>query len=139
MTKDIRFVQRFDNFCKAFSQFEDGVKIAKDRDLSNLEKQGLIQSFEYTHELSWNVLKDFLHFQRKQEIYGPKDATRESFNLGLIENGEIWMQMIESRNKTAHTYNQETADDIIKKIKEEYFVEFCSLRDKFEKISKEQS
>lgn len=132
--EEIRFIQRFDNFLKAFSQFESAVEIAKSRKLSDLEEQGLIQSFEYTHELAWNVLKDFLTYQGFQNIYGSKDATKEAFAAELIKNGDIWMEMINSRNKTTHTYNQETANEITLKIKEKYFLEFLEFKNNFTKI-----
>lgn len=76
----------------------------QERELSVLEEQGLIQSFEYTHELAWKTLKDFLIDRGNEGIYGSKDAVRASFQTGLIEEGEIWMDMIGSRNDTYHTY-----------------------------------
>jgi hypothetical protein len=72
---DIRWIQRFENYIKAFSQLEEAILLANKRPLSNLEEQGLIQAFEYTHELAWKTLKDFLNYQGNQEIYGSKDAT----------------------------------------------------------------
>jgi nucleotidyltransferase substrate binding protein (TIGR01987 family) len=58
----------------------------------------VIQAFEFTHELAWNTLKDFLESCGEAGIYGSKDATRKSFAAGLIEDGETWMDMIQSRN-----------------------------------------
>ncbi len=95
----IRWIQRFNHFSKAFAQLKEAVELSKQRELSKLEEQGLIQAFEYTHELAWKVLRDFLEERGVQKIYGSKDATREAFKAGLIENGEVWMKMIESRNK----------------------------------------
>jgi nucleotidyltransferase substrate binding protein (TIGR01987 family) len=97
--KDIRWIQRYNNFNKAFGQLSDAVKLAEQRQLSKLEEQGLIQAFEYTHELAWNTLKDFLENRGMQNMYGSRDATREAFKAGLIENGETWMEMIDSRNQ----------------------------------------
>ena len=109
---DIRWIQRFKNFIKAFSQLKEAVQLAQQRPLSKLEEQGLIQAFEYTHELAWNTLKDFLESRGIRNLYGSKDATREAFKTGLIENGEIWMDMINSRNLTSHTYDEATAAKI---------------------------
>jgi len=139
MTNDIRFVQRFNNFLKAFKEFEEGVVLSKNKQLSRLEKQGLIQAFEYTHELAWNVLKDFLQASGAPEIYGSKNATREAFKVDLINDGEIWMEMIEDRNATVHTYNQETSEKIYQKIVEKYFAEFVLFKKKFEKLKEEAS
>jgi nucleotidyltransferase substrate binding protein (TIGR01987 family) len=132
--KDIRWIQRFNNYCKALSQLENAVLLSKERELSNLEEQGLIQSFEYTHELAWKTLKDFLNDKGNNEIYGSKDATREAFKYDLIINGEIWMDMISSRNKTSHTYNEETANSIVLAIITDYYQEFINLKNKLIKF-----
>jgi len=128
--KDTRWVQRYDNFSKALVQLKNATELASERDLSELEKQGLIQAFEFTHELAWNTLKDFLTDRGNKEIYGSKDATREAFNYGLIANGEIWMDMIRSRNKISRTYNEETASEIINAVVNDYFIEFNLLHQK---------
>ncbi|KPQ01054.1 MAG: Nucleotidyltransferase substrate binding protein like [Bacteroidetes bacterium HLUCCA01] len=118
--KDIRWIQRLSNYVKALEQLNDAVKLANERNLSKLEQQGLIQSFEYTHELAWQVMKDFFIYQGNPDIMGSRDATREAFANGLIEAGEIWMDMIKSRNLTSHTYNEEIASDIAQKIVDDY-------------------
>ena len=112
---------------------DDGT-IEEDDFLDDIIKEGLIQRFEYTHELAWNVMKDFLENAGNTAIFGSKDATREAFSAGLISNGEEWMDMIKSRNKTSHTYNQETADDIFLKIVNHYYTEFIQFRNKMEEL-----
>ena len=123
---DIRWVQRFTNYKKALSQLEKFIAKGK---LNELEEQGLIQAFEYTHELAWNVLRDYLREQGNMAIHGSRDATREAFKLDLIHDGEIWMDMIQDRNRTSHTYNQATADLIAENITKNYFSSFLSLRE----------
>jgi hypothetical protein len=103
--EDIRWKQRFDNFNSAFSRLEEAVLLIKNP--SNLEKEGTIQRFEFTHELAWKVMKDFLKEQGIQGIIGSKDATRQAFQNELISEGQVWMDMIASRNKTVHTYLEE--------------------------------
>lgn len=125
--KNVRWKQRLLSFSSALDQLRLAVQLAKSRPLTDLEKQGLIHGFEFTHELSWNLLRDFLRERGVQEIYGSKDATREAFSLGLIQHGEVWMAMIESRNLSSHTYSQETADEIAKAILTSYFSEFETL------------
>ncbi|MDY7394075.1 nucleotidyltransferase substrate binding protein [Aureibaculum sp. 2210JD6-5] len=120
MTKDIRWHQRLSNFNKALGQLNKGVNLANERPLNDLEQQGLIQSFEFTHELAWNVMKDYFFYQGNAEIRGSRDATREAFKFELITNGEIWMDMIVSRNKTSHTYDEETAKEIVENILNDY-------------------
>ena len=136
--KDIRWEQRFSNFNKALKKLsEDIAFIKKDLDeqekntgkiLEGILKEGLIQRFEYTHELAWNVMKDFLFEIGDVKIYGSKDATREAFKAELIEKGDVWMEMIKSRNKSSHTYNEETADEIYTKILNEYYAAFISFQ-----------
>ncbi|GAB4447463.1 MAG: nucleotidyltransferase substrate binding protein [Anaerolineales bacterium] len=138
MTKqDIRWVQRFNHFVKALGQLREAVELAQERPLSKLEEQGLIQAFEFTHELAWNTLKDFLEERGVQDLYGSRDTTREAFKTGLIVNGEVWMNMIQSRNLTSHTYEETTAKEIVSAIRKTYFVEFETLRVKLEELKKE--
>ena len=81
--------------------------------MTRLEKQGVVQTFEFTHELAWKVLKDFLEDQGEQNIRGSKDATRAGFKVLLIREGELWMAMIQSRNISSHTYDEATAESLV--------------------------
>jgi nucleotidyltransferase substrate binding protein (TIGR01987 family) len=125
---DIRWIQRFDTFTRALAQLEDAVTLATVRPLSELERQGLIQGFEFTHELAWKTLKDFLEEQGNGPLYGSKDTTREAFRLGLIQDGDRWMKMITSRNRSSHTYDSATAAAIAQEITENYCAQFTALR-----------
>jgi nucleotidyltransferase substrate binding protein (TIGR01987 family) len=135
---DVRWRQRFQNFQKAFSQLANAAKLAKERELTDLEQQGLIQAFEFTHELAWNTLKDFLESRGRSNLFGSKDATREAFAGGLIENGDAWMKMIENRNETTHTYDEETADEIGEAILSQYVAEFEKFQNKFLQLEREE-
>jgi nucleotidyltransferase substrate binding protein (TIGR01987 family) len=136
-TKDVRWIQRLNHFDKAFSQLKEAVELAQQRPLSKLEEQGLIQAFEFTHELAWNTLKDFLESRGVRGLYGSKDTTRESFRTGLIENGEVWMDMINSRNLTSHTYDEATAARIVSAILHAYFTEFAAFQTRLENLKAE--
>jgi nucleotidyltransferase substrate binding protein (TIGR01987 family) len=125
--QDIRWLQRLDNFRKANSQLDEAVLLRRSRELSNLEKRGVIQAFEYTYELAWNTLKDFLRWQGNSEITGSRDTIREAFAVGLVEDGESWMRMLADRNRTSHTYNEETAQQILQAIDERYHALFMAL------------
>lgn len=125
--QDIRWKQRFDNYLRAFQTLVEGVELARTRDLSKLEQQGLIQGFEFTHELAWNVLKDYLEEQGFVGIIGSKNATREAFKNGLITDGEAWMDMIKARNLTSHTYNTEIAQSIVKNILTRFYPAFAAM------------
>jgi len=134
MKKDVRWKQRFFNFNKALSQLEGAVLLSKQRELSQLEKQGVIQAFEFTHELAWNVLKDYLEDQGEQNIRGSKDATRAAFKVALISDGEMWMSMIQSRNISSHTYDEETAESLFIAIVNDYYPLFTVLKVQMESL-----
>lgn len=127
-THDIRWQQRLQNFSMALQQLESAVNLAKQKKLSDLEKQGTIQAFEFTHELAWNVIKDYFEYQGNMSITGSRDAVREAFQKGLIVDGDAWMEMIKSRNKTSHTYNKAIAEEIVDKITLLYFPEFVKFQ-----------
>jgi nucleotidyltransferase substrate binding protein (TIGR01987 family) len=146
---DIRWEQRFNNYVKALTQLEKSVdyivhhllkheEADADRELeevlSNLIRQGLIQSFEYTHEVAWKLIKDYAEYQGNTSVSGSRDAAREAFGMGLISKGDVWMEMIKSRNETSHTYNEETAEGIYRKIIEEYLPAFVELKMKLEEL-----
>lgn len=131
MTQDIRWKQRLQNYLKAFQTLAEAVTLANTRPLSKLEQQGLIQGFEFTHELAWNVLKDYLEEQGFVGIIGSKNASREAFKNGLINEGQVWMDMIKARNLTSHTYNTEVAERIVQDILVRFYPAFGSMASHF--------
>lgn len=126
---DVRWKQRLTNYAKALEQLETAVALARSRELSELERQGLIQAFEFTHELAWNVMKDWFAYQGNPNITGSRDAIREAFDKGLIEDGEAWMEMVASRNQAAHAYNREVAERIANRVVEHYARLFRAFHD----------
>lgn len=134
--QDIRWKQRFQNYSKAVGQL---TKFVEKGGLNEMEQQGLIQSFEYTYELAWNTMKDFFEHQGEANILGSRDTFRLAFRRGLIENGEVWMEMIKSRSMTSHTYNEVIAGEIAEKILTAYYPEFCFLLARFEALSRQPS
>ncbi len=137
--QDIRWLRRFQNYQKAFTQLTQAVDLSRQRALSKLEQQGLIHEFEYTHELAWNTLKDFLEARGAAEIFGSRDTTRAAFTAGLIDQGEVWMQMIQSRNQSTHTYNEEMMTQIVTAVIQTYMAEFTKLQSKFEQLRSAES
>ena len=122
---DIRWQQRFANYCKALDQLE---RFFEPPALNEREQQGLIKAFEYTFELAWNTLRDLLRNQGNAMLLGSRDTLREAFRLELIEDGDSWMLMIQDRNLTSHTYNRSTAEDISANITDRYLRCFQQLR-----------
>ncbi len=126
--KDIRWIQRFDNYQRALHALEEAVELSRQRPLTRLEQQGLIQGFEFTHELAWKTLKDFLQYRGLSGVIGSRDAARVAFREGLVIDGELWMEMVKSRNLTSHTYREEVADEIAGKILQQYYCALCELK-----------
>ena len=134
---DVRWKQRLNNYLKALSTLTEAVQLAQVRTLSRLEQQGLIQGFEFTHELAWNVLKDYLENKGISGLIGSKDATRSAFKNGLIGHGEDWMKMIEARNLSSHTYNLETAQEIADDIIGRFYPAFEEMAETFTRLSEQ--
>jgi len=109
MNSEVRWRQRFSNYKKAFEQL---TKFIEKGNLNEFEKQGIIQCFEYTYELAWNTLKDFLEDQG-YSIIGPRAAITKAFEVGLIEDGHLWLKMLTNRNLSSHTYDEELTNEIV--------------------------
>ncbi len=120
MPQDIRWKQRFANYEKALNLLKEAVE-TYNADSLEIIKEGTIQRFEFTHELAWNVMKDYLVEEGHQNITGSKSATRQAFSVNLIENGQVWMDMIESRNTTVHAYDLTILEEEYNKIVNLYF------------------
>lgn len=134
MTKskiDAQWIQRFSNYQKVLSQLQEFISR---KDLSNLERQGLIKAFEYTYELSWNTIKDFYENQGETNIQGSKDAFRMAFKRGLVDAGEIWLDMVESRKLTVHSYDEVIAKKVEDLIFKDYFNQFLKLAAKLKTL-----
>ena len=135
--QDVRWIQRLNHYDQALGQLKEAVELARQRPLSKLEEQGLIQAFEYTYELAWNTMKDYFQAQGETNLYGSRDVLRLAFKRGLIEEGETWMDMLKSRTLTSHTYDQNLAEEIAAKITQAYFSEFVTLRTKMNLLRKD--
>lgn len=138
-TEDIRWIQRLSNYNKALAKLSEAVALNKVRPLSELEKQGTIQAFEFTHELAWKVMQDFFVYQGNTEIRGSRDATRQAFKTDLISDGDSWMAMIKKRNLTSHTYNQETSEEIYQYIVTVFYPLFVAFQKKMEGIKAKEA
>jgi len=134
MSQDIRWRQRFDNYQRALQTLSRAVALSAERPLSELEQQGLIQVFEFTHELAWNMLKDFLEAQGIAGLIGSRDAIRTAFKNGLLQEGETWMEMIKARNLSSHTYQLELANRLAAEILQRFYPAFVALEQKMQEL-----
>lgn len=127
--KEIRWKQRFNNFESAYNQLKSATE--RIEELDDLSKEGLVQRFEYTFELAWKTIKDFLESKGEPETY-QRDIIKKAFQLEIINNGELWLEMLEKRNLMAHTYNQATFEAVVNLIHKEYFPEISKLIEFFQ-------
>lgn len=118
MNNEIRWQQRFQNFERAYKQFSQ-IGLADLDQLSDLEKEGYVQRFEYTFELAWKTLKDYL-LENGQDLSSPKEIIRQAFQNEIIEEGEVWMEALKKRNLTSHTYDDVVLIKTITFLKEEF-------------------
>ena len=133
MTLDNRWEQRFSNFEKALFQLSQGIE-QNSGNPPDIITEGIIQRFEFTHELAWKVMKDYLEYEGYQNISGSRSATKEAFNKGLLGEGQLWMDMIESRNNTVHTYNEEVLQTEYIKTVKNYLPLFLSFKEKMKSM-----
>ena len=117
-SSDIRWIQRFHNYEKALSHLEKALQL-KNPDF--LQKAGIIQLFEMSFELAWNVVKDYLEDQGFVDVKSPRSALKKGFEVGLIADGHRWMELLIDRNLTAHTYDEEKATEVENLIHHKYF------------------
>ena len=130
--QDIRWQQRFGNYQKALAKLEE-VAAARDIDsLSELEKEGLIQRFEYTFELAWKTIQDLLEYKGYEDIKGPNPVLEQALKDGYIQDEKGWRKMKKSRELTSHTYNSDTAADIAEDIKAHYYALLKELETRLE-------
>ena len=128
--KEIRWKQRFINLKKAYRQLSDANE--KYSELSVLEKEGLVQRFEYTFELSWKTLKDYLESKGMATQF-PREAIKEAFSSGVLAYGEAWIDMLDNRNLMSHTYQEEVFREVVDKIHRIYFPAITQLVEYLEK------
>lgn len=127
MTDISRWEQRLESYHKALSRLAEIVNASKLRALNDFERDGLVQRFEFTHELSWKLMKAYAEYQGYDGIGGSRDATRKAFEMNLIPDGQIWMDMIKSRNDISHNYDDEIATDIVDNILNVFYLELVSF------------
>ena len=129
--KDVRWIQRFSNYRKALILLGKAVNIVSavsnsSSDQNDLLAEGLIQRYEYTHELAWKVMKDYEEYQGITDIMGSRDAIRVALRAGILDD-DRWMDTISDRNLTSHNYDDETAKHIVNNIINVYYPLFVKF------------
>ncbi|CAO5682268.1 MAG: hypothetical protein HEEMFOPI_01647 [Holosporales bacterium] len=123
-----RWMYRFDNYKRAYILLREGIEIIKTRELTQLEKEGMIQRFEYTWELAWKTLKDYLEFEGiVLDKVTPASVLRTAFEAKIIKDGESWMNALDSRNKMSHTYDLKEFEKVVQDVHDHYLKLFDDL------------
>ena len=130
-----RWEQRLDSYHKALARLAEIVGASKKRALNEFERDGLVQRFEFTHELSWKLMKAYAEYQGFDGIGGSRDATRKAFEMSLISDGQSWMDMIKSRNETSHNYDGSMAGDVVDSIINRFYPLLAEFYQKMNSLS----
>jgi nucleotidyltransferase substrate binding protein (TIGR01987 family) len=130
--KDVRWVQRFNNFIKTLEALQRAIEEYKNDEEDEVVRVGMIKFFEMTYELAWNTMKDYYEDQGETGIQGSKDAIKLSFGRGLITNEEDWFEMVNSRRLSVHTYDEKTADEVANDITQTYLQLFLQLQNRLQ-------
>lgn len=139
MTKrDIRWIQRFTNFRKALEKLRDAIEDYDEEIMSDLEKEGVIQRFEYTFELSWKTLQDLLAHKGYTDVRGPNPVLTQALRDGYIKGEKAWREMKEARELTSHTYDEEGANAIVSRIVDQYYDLLFSLKESLDIEAKKE-
>lgn len=120
MDVDVRWKQRFQNFDKAFKRLTDAIQIIRNDPDNVLLQAGLIQTYEFTFELAWKTLKDYLEMEGFT-VPSPRATLRQAFQCGYIQQGDVWLKALNDRNLTAHTCDDEVAKEVIADIQQTYY------------------
>ena len=135
-----RWEQKLNSYRKALSRLAEVVNVMKVRQLNDFEADGLIQRFEFTFELAWKLMKSYADYQgTDKEIMGSRDAVRWAFENKLIVDSDVWMEMIKRRNDTSHNYDEDTAADVIMRVKDAYFQAFVCFYERMNNLSSYKS
>ena len=137
--QNIRWQQRFANYRKALVKLTQAVDLLSKQTggetvVDELLQEGLIQRFEYTHELAWKVMKDYAEYQGYTDVRGSRDAIRKALEMNLIDD-KRWMETIEDRNLTVHNYDNEIAFEIYDNIMNVYAPLFIAFEHKMQSLT----
>ena len=116
-----RWRYRFDNYGRAFVLLREAIELGQERQLSQLEREGIIQRFEYTWELVWQTLKDYLDYQGIIiDDVTPRSVIKAAYAANIISRGDDWMKALDARNKMSHTYNFKVFEQVIASIQDTF-------------------
>lgn len=121
--------EKLENYKKALARLEEALA---EKEPDQFVYDAIIKRFEFTYELAWELLKALIEYKGGEDVRFPRDVFKEAYAKGLLKNGEIWLDMLNDRNLSSHTYNQEKVMEIFMRIKHRYFDEFVRLAETIE-------
>lgn len=121
-----RLTERIENFNRAFEILEDAVNEFETEKI--LTHMALVQSFEVCFELAWKCIKDYMYEKGIVAIY-PREVIKEAFNNDTIQNAQLWMDMLETRNSTSHEYNINKVNEYLLQMRTAYFKELMRFKE----------
>lgn len=127
-SSDVRWKQRFDNLQRAYQRLRWALEIQQQDPDNDLMRMAVIKSYEFTFELSWKTLKDFLAYNGIDAKL-PREVLKQAFATGLLSNGQLWIDMLEERNLMAHTYDDARARNAVNQIQQRYLTGLQQLHD----------
>jgi nucleotidyltransferase substrate binding protein (TIGR01987 family) len=128
MDQEIKWKQRFQTYDKAVKQLNEFIEKGG---MTTVEIQSLINSFEYTFELAWKTMKDYLA-ESGFDVKSPREAVQVAFSSHLIEEGQMWVDALNKRNLMVHTYTEAAVEEAKHLIVDCYYTMLSQLRDRFE-------
>lgn len=134
-----RWMLRLETFSKALGRLRDVIALSRERPLNEYERDALIKRYEFTYEMAWKLMMSFVKENGLEQIRGSKDIIREAYRYRLIDNAEPWFEMVELRDKTVYTYDEEMSTDAVREIIENYYPLLDSLNEQASKIKEEES
>ena len=131
MTADIRWKQRFENFDRMATLLEEACSAGVDT-LSALEKEGAIHRFQRCFELAWKTLRDYMEANGLEiSPVTPRNVVKEAFAADILDDGQIWIDMMLHRNLLAHRYDEASFEMVLKEVEARYLAALLAVRDFF--------
>lgn len=122
-------IEKLRNYKQALARLEEALAV---NEPDQFVHDAAIKRFEFTYELAWKLLKVLMEYKGGEDVRFPRDIFKEAYAKGLLENGEIWLDMLNDRNLSSHTYNQERALEIFGRVKNRYLAELIRLAETIE-------
>lgn len=127
------WTQRLTTFSKALGRLSEVIELSRQKPLNEFERDSLIKRFEFSYEMAWKLMMSFEKATGVSQVLGSRDVIRHAVSIGLIDNGEAWMEMVDTRNQTSHLYDEEMAANVTDTIVYNYHPLFMELQEKLER------